>query len=420
MSSIAPIFSTPHGWLDVLAIAADKHSILGADVMSTTGLIYPRTGVVANLRPETEECDIAGRRVSLSHLVRIRLPDGRVIESPAVLALHKQIMREREEERQLVQRVQEETSYIPACAQGNVNLLAEVAATVGGLPKMAYAFVRPQNVHIVVLLARSKKDAQRAMGLLLSDFLYWDAVGVLVKAHLLWVHWHLLRAHCAETAARIRRSQPFLDAHDSYERKDERTALYDQFGLNEERYGAWVSTECMETYDPDWETIFAWFDAKPTPLLTQFLTKAWDSRRFIEEPDDDLNTETLDAFILNGFAERETTQKRPPQEMLSDVNAGQLREWIKEAGSTFKSRSTQALRDHLLELAPSFIEERLLARQPIPRVRFLTPPGLSWRQFQNFRQNYRNMIETMLYWLHSGNIAPEADKFYRFSSKVSK
>jgi hypothetical protein len=358
----------------------------------------------------------AERRVVFRHLVRIRLSDGRVLESPSVLARHEQLMRERIAERQLVRRVQEDDAFTPDGARGQVTLLTEVDARVNGQPTKAYAFARPHSRHFAILFAKSRADAQRAMDVLFSDIRYWDAVGVLTKAHLWWAAWHTLRVHCAETAADLRRGQPPLDKDSTYDRIAERTAWYAEHGLSEEQYGSWESTEGMETYDPDWTTVFDWFDAKPTALVTQFVTKAWDSREIIGHEEEDLDAATIVAFKSNGLAEDEAKEPPTVAQMLSSVHATKLRQWIQETGSGFKSRNTQALRDHLLQQQPAFLEGRLRAKERPAGVRLLTPPGMSWRQFQHFRQAYRNMVETMQAWLHSGNVAPEADRYFRGSA----
>lgn len=385
--------------------------------MSVGGYLYPRNGLLTSVDSAGGTCQIGGRRVELAWLFRVRMPSGIVYECDELVRRRRDIQQERVKEQQLIQRVQEDNTFVPQRGVGKIALVGEVPATVDGAQSTAYAFAEPGKTHFVLVLAKSRADVQRAMNVLYADVLYWDAVGVLVKSRLFWVHWHLLQVQCVELASTIRRGQPPLGHAPAHDRRDERTALYAQSGLSEEQYGTWVTTEWMEAYEGDWRSYFDWLEAVPTPVVTQFLTKAWASREFVGSNDEDLPASVLESFLAHGLAEREVLSPQTTAEMLSRVHAGDLRRWIAEAGSTFKSRSSQQLRDHLIELSPSFLEERLLRRQPAPRIRFRTPPGTTWHEFQDFRQGYRIMIETMLQWLYFGSVAPKADEFYAVGRK---
>lgn len=404
-------------WRELLAAAAHNGTIVGADVMSSSGFLYPRSGYVTYLQADKQECNIAGRTVWLPNLVRLRFPDGRVFENPAALAKHKKLMGEREASKQEVQRLQADDSFVPPGNQGLVRMVGELDATLNGRPITTYAFTLPGKPHFVVLLAKSRADAERAMGVLFSDVRYWDAVGVLVKAHLLWVQWHNMREFCGERAAAIRQGLPHLAEASSAEASG---AAVSAKRLSAEDFGDWVNAGDAESYlSLDFEAIFAWFDSKPTQLVTTFLTKGWDSNQFIKGPDEDLDKATLDAFLRVGLAQREVVPPPTLAEMLSHVGVADLRLWVAEAGGTLKARSGQPLREYLLEAAPSFLEPRLRARQRAPRIQLCTPPGTSWWQFQVFRYTYKSMVEMMQEWMYRGTVAPEADKFFRPPSKAA-
>ncbi len=410
----APISVT--SWRELLAAAAHEGTIVGADVMSSSGFLYPRSGYVTYLQADKQECNIAGRTVWLPNLVRLRYPDGRVYEHPVALAKHKKLMAEREAAKQEVQRLQSDDTFVPAGNQGLVRMVGELDATLNGRSIKTYAFTLPGKPHFVVLLGKSRADAERAMGILFSGVGYWDAVGVLVKAHLLWAQWHNMREFCGERAAAIRQGLPHVDDASP-------PGLAGPTGgvkrISAEDYGDWANNGDLESYlGLDFEGIFNWFDSKPTQLVTTFLTKGWDSNQFISGPDDDLDQTTLDAFMRVGLAQREVVRPPTVVEMLSEVSVADLRLWVKEVGGTLKGRSGPLLREYLIEAAPAFLEPRLRARQRGPRIQLCTPPGTTWRQFQVFRQTYRSMVETMQEWMYSGAVAPEADRFFRPPSKT--
>jgi hypothetical protein len=321
-------------------------------------------------------------------------------------------MRERADSKAAVQRVRSDDTYTPPQSKGLVRFVAEVGATVDEKPITTYMFTLGTRPHFVLVLGKSKDIAQQALDIALSVS-FWDAAGRLLKAGFLWAHWHLLRVHCAERAASIRQGLPALGAGDGFFH-EERTTLYANAGLSVDAFGPWVDVEAMESYDYDWASLFSWFETKPTDVLTHYFAKAWQSRELVEAPDEHLSATDLESMAAHGLATRLPPLTVP--ELLEETRIADLRRLVAEAGSKFKAQRGHELRQHLLQLAPPFLEARLRASERGPRYKLLAPPEMSWRQFQNFRQSYCSMVSTMQEWLNYGHIASEADKFYRPSA----
>lgn len=387
-------------WRETLERHAALHSRVRVQVSSIGGYLHDWTGTIERLAPIDRHCFIDGHMVSFRMLIRLTTPDGDVIENPDSIENWKAAMAERAEEKRTTERVRMDESFVPP----SINPLTAIKdVPLKGRQRTGYLGTYEWGERDILLLAKDAPSAERAFRLISTNEGFWTISGALLKGRVIWPAWHQMMTHLCQRAEELRKGQPPL-AHDcTYEQEQERIELYKESGLNILDYVDWQPIRWLETYiQVDWEALFDWANGKPAGVLSDFMAKAWNSNEFLPTDGGDLGREMLVTLKAYGLVELEPVREFTLRELADYASIKELRAWIAEAGSGFKARTGDVLREHLIELAPPFLEDRLRGLTPTRMLRMVQPEGWTWAEFQRARKLYESMTNDLKQYQFNG------------------
>lgn len=396
-------------WDETLVLHAALQSRVRVQVSSIGGYLHDWTGTIERLDRSERRCFIDGHLVSFYWLIRLTSPGGDVIENPNSMRAWKAAMAKRAEEKQTTERVRSDEWYVPQ-AHDPLASVREVSLNDG--QRKGYLGTYERDNREVLLQAKSASLAARVFRLIGSNESFWTISGAMLKGRVLWPAWHEMMSWLCKKAEELRRGMPPLGFDCTYDQERERSAWYEENGLRITDYTCPLSTRLLETYSQvDWESLFDWADGKSARALTNFMAKAWSSNEYLPSDGGDLGYEVTQSLKAEGLIEWEPIRQFTLRELAEYVSVKELRAWIVEAGSAFKSRAGCALRDHLIEIDPPFIEDRLRNRTPQRRQRMVQPPGWTWAEFQRARKLYEVMTLDLQQYQFNGMTKEGARQF---------
>lgn len=383
-------------WDETLVLHAALQSRVRVQVSSGGGYLHDWTGTIEQLNRSERNCVIDGHMVSFYWLVRLITPGGDVIENPNSMRAWKAAAEQRAAEKRTTERVQNDEWYVPSSGRGRVLDVVEVPATYDGKQITAFLATHSDSERQILIRANDKVLARRALELSASGEDFWTISGAMLKGGVLWLPWHQMMTWWCKKAEEVRRGMPPLEKECTYEQDQERFAWYDQNDLKVTDYSSAYTARVFERYpNVNWEALFGWADGKPTRALSDFMAKAWSSNEYLPADGGELGFETTQSLKAAGLIEWEPVREFTLRDLAEYVTVKDLRAWIVEAGSSFKAKGGDALRNHLVEISPPFLEERLRKLTPARRLRMVQPSGWTWDEFQVIRKLYRAMTEDM-------------------------
>lgn len=403
-------------WNETLTLHAHLRSQLRVQVSSVGGHVNEWTGTVDQLDLSGGHCFVDGHMVSFAWLIRLITPSGDVFENPNSMKVWRAAVARREEEKRTTERVRSEEWFVPSHTSDRVSEISEVPATYQGQSINAFCAVYEGGRRQILLRAKNRDLARRALDLTASGERFWAISGALLKGGVLWLPWHQMMSWCCHRAQELRKGMPPLAPDCTFEQEQERAAWYAANDLDPQDYACWPSAHVLESYSSvDWESLFHWADGRSAKVMADFMTKAWSSNEFLPaDGGGDIDFETLQSLRSAGLVALEPVRHFSLRDLAGLVDIKELRAWVAEAGSPFKSRSSDSLRDHLIALAPPFLEDRLRKRTPARRLRMVTPAGWTWAEFQQVRKLYQMMAEDLQQYLFNGFTRKNAQSFLAY------
>lgn len=354
------------------------------------------------------------RQYWIRYMFRITGPDGVMTPNAEALSMHAEVLAQREQRVVDVQRALVDQAFVPGTTHVPNRLVGRVPGTLDGEPCELYAFrATSDSTRLVIVHAVSEVEAVRCMRLLDADTSIWDVFAVYVKARFLWPPWLTLRRDARAAAERLRAGAPCLSEQPAWSVQSAREELYAQGGLTYANYSHIASLESLEIEEGDIESLFQLAERVPPTLFDRYLSVSWKSNQFFDDLEG-VNTAQLKQMIDFGLA-----RERPPpsaQEALERMAISKLRELAALAGTGFKAKGGDALRHHLQAHMTPELSREAVSRAKRSKYEMLAPPNWTWAQFQFFRQDYRNQLETLREWMCFASAPAEAAK--RFSAMV--
>lgn len=383
-------------WDDTLVLHAGMQSRVRVQVSSIGGYLHDWTGTIERLDCGGRHCFIDGHMVGFHCLIRLATPGGEVIENPNSMKFWKAAIEQRAAEKKTTERVRNDEWFVPQSGLVRILNIVEVPVLYSGRQITAYLATHKHREVQILIRAKNKELARRALELSASGENFWTISGAMLKGGVLWLPWHQMMIWWCKKAEEVRRGMPPLEKECTYEQDQERFAWYEDNGLKVTDYASAYTSRVFETYTSvDWEALFQWADGKSAKALADFMTKAWSSNEYLSADGGELGFETTQTLKAAGLIEWEPAHDFSLRELAEYVSVKELRAWIVEAGSAFKAKGGDALRNHLFEISPQFLEERLRKLTPARRLRMVQPSGWTWEEFQVIRKLYRAMTEDM-------------------------
>jgi len=383
-------------WDDTLVLHAGMQSRVRVQVSSIGGYLHDWTGTIERLDCGGRHCFIDGHMVGFHCLIRLATPGGDVIENPNSIKFWKAAIEQRAAEKKTTEHVRNDEWFVPQSGLVRILNIVEVPVLYSGKQITAYLATHEHREGQILIRAKNKELARRALELSASGENFWTISGAMLKGGVLWLPWHQMMTWWCKKAEEVRRGMPPLEKECTYEQDQERFAWYEDNGLKVTDYASAYTSRVFETYTSvDWEALFEWADGKSAKALADFMTKAWSSNEYLPADGGELGFETTQTLKAAGLIEWEPARNFSLRELAEYVCVKELRAWIVEAGSAFKAKGGDALRNHLIEISPPFLEERLRKLTPARRLRMVQPSGWTWEEFQVIRKLYRAMTEDM-------------------------
>jgi hypothetical protein len=158
----------------------------------------------------------------------------------------------------------------------------------------------------------------------------------------------------------------------------------------------------------NWPDFFRIFDGIPISALSVYTNLALSEKWEFEEPHGHISEEVN--VLLSHRLVRQI--RRTPEEILRRTGIRVLRAFVKEAGSSFKAQSGEAIRAHLLESMPSCLEQHLKREEGRAIYELAAPSEMSLPQLNATLRECRNMIHSLRHWLRFDKAGPDARKFF--------
>lgn len=352
----------------------------------------------------------APREYSIKYLFRITLPWGKVVPNEDALRTHEAAIARREHRaREIVSLRADVTALAPHT--GRYKNFGTLDGSLNGQHRQFFIFGAESGVKtMAVIHAKDVWSAQRAMSLVESSHGFWECFDLLLKEHFIWVAWLNLRRKGREIAQTQPGDMPLLDDGASVEEHLQRESLYREAGLNHAAYGAGADLEWFEGREPDYLALFELADKVPSGLLRQYLIYSYRASEYFNY-DKEQDDRDISSFIHYGLC-----RKCPPpliEVMVEKLPIRVLRDLIAASGSTFKARSGAVLGQHLLGRITPALEAEARKHSRIPQYQILPPPGLSWKDFQFIRQDYKWMVHELAQWMFNGMSPPKAGEVFK-------
>lgn len=386
-----------------------EYLVSGSDIWTFTCNILGVDAVRGKFQFLRREGEVP-REYAIKYLFRITLPCGKVVPNEDALRTHEAAIARREHRAREILSLRADVTVL-APNTGSYKCLDTVDGSLNGQPRQFYVFgAENRTKTMAVIHAKDALAAQRAMSLVESPHSFWECFDILLKAHFIWVAWLSLRREGREIAQALRGDTPVLDDGASIAERLQREALYHEAGLNHAAYGAGADLMWFEGREPDYLALFELADKVPAELLRQYLIYSYETSEYFnykKEHDD----RDISSFIHYGLCRK----CHPPsiEEVVEKLPIRMLRDLVAASGSNFKARSGAVLGQHLLGRITPQQEAEARKHSRIPQYQMLPPPGLSWKDFQFIRQDYKWMVHELAQWMFNGMSPPKAGQIFK-------